>query len=137
MRIGEVARSAGVTTSRIRFYEEEGLLPAAERAANGYRVYTERTAKIVSFIERAQRFGFSLREIGEFLNSPARLNPSRGNLLPVLETKLKEMDKHLREARQRRNELKAFIDALEGGVPPTIRPVPGKQKAVGSKPRGV
>ncbi len=31
MRIGEVAEAAGITTKTIRFYEDRGLLPPAER----------------------------------------------------------------------------------------------------------
>lgn len=37
MQIGEVARSVGVATPAIRFYEEAGLLPEPERIASGYR----------------------------------------------------------------------------------------------------
>ncbi|MDU7512700.1 MAG: MerR family DNA-binding transcriptional regulator, partial [Corynebacterium sp.] len=33
MRIGEVADAAGITTKTIRFYEDRGLLPPAERSA--------------------------------------------------------------------------------------------------------
>lgn len=42
MRIGQLARSVGVDTQTIRFYEREGLLPPPERQDNGYRIYTER-----------------------------------------------------------------------------------------------
>ncbi len=117
MRIGEVAKLAGVSTSRIRFYENEGLLPPAERAENGYRVYTKRTVKIVAFIERAQRLGFSLREIDEYLSLPARLAPDRENMTQVLEAKLLQIEQHLREVRRRRNELKAIIREVANGAP--------------------
>ena len=40
MLIGELARRAGITTKAVRFYESQGLLPAPERAANGYRAYS-------------------------------------------------------------------------------------------------
>ncbi|MEV8271640.1 MerR family DNA-binding transcriptional regulator, partial [Microbacterium oleivorans] len=43
MRIGEVAAASGVTTKALRFYEERGLLPQADRATNGYRDYPEDT----------------------------------------------------------------------------------------------
>ena len=36
MRIGELAKRAGVGTSKIRFYESRGLLAPAARLANGY-----------------------------------------------------------------------------------------------------
>ena len=40
LAIGEVAARAGMSTSRIRYYEARGLLPVAERAA-GKRRYAE------------------------------------------------------------------------------------------------
>ncbi|HEY0145427.1 MAG: MerR family transcriptional regulator [Methylovirgula sp.] len=70
MRIGVVAQRAGVSTSRLRFYEASGLLQPASRDANGYRSYEFRTIKIVGIIEHAQNLGFSLKEIGPFLALP-------------------------------------------------------------------
>jgi DNA-binding transcriptional MerR regulator len=40
MKIGELAAAAGVAASAIRFYEQSGLLPAAQRGGNGYRSYS-------------------------------------------------------------------------------------------------
>lgn len=37
MRIGELARTTGVSTRALRYYDEQGLLPA-ERLTNGYRL---------------------------------------------------------------------------------------------------
>ena len=34
LRIGEVARRAGIATSAIRYYEKEGLIPIADRRGN-------------------------------------------------------------------------------------------------------
>lgn len=39
LRIGNLAQASGVPTKTIRFYEEIGLLPPAQRAENGYRLY--------------------------------------------------------------------------------------------------
>ena len=41
MKIGELANQSGVPAKTIRFYEEIGLLPQAEREHNGYRSYDE------------------------------------------------------------------------------------------------
>jgi DNA-binding transcriptional MerR regulator len=111
MRIGELARTGGVSASRIRFYERIGLLPAAARTDNGYRSYSARDLKIIVFIERAQKLGFSLKEIGAFLISPPDQR-SAAALATRLETKLAEIDRHIREARQRRSELAELIDDL-------------------------
>ena len=110
MRIGELALKAGVTASRLRFYELSGLLAPAARSGNGYRTYGERDLKIIAFIERAQRLGFSLREIGAFLNT--RPGQRSAPLLSSLKVKLAEIDEHIRETQQRRGELENLIEEL-------------------------
>ena len=40
-RLAELARLAGVTPQQVRNYLDEGLLPPADRAPNGYRVFTD------------------------------------------------------------------------------------------------
>jgi len=59
MRIGLLAARAGISTSRIRFYEAEGLLPPPPRRHSGYRDYDERALEIILFINRARGLGFS------------------------------------------------------------------------------
>lgn len=41
MKVSELARRAGITPAAVRFYEGQGVLPAAPRAANGYREYDD------------------------------------------------------------------------------------------------
>ena len=41
MKIGDLARAAGVSTKAIRYYEQIGVLPKPERADNGYRIYAQ------------------------------------------------------------------------------------------------
>lgn len=63
MRIGELADAVGLPTRTIRYYERRGLLPEPERAANGYRVYNDRTLSRLRFIRTAQAAGLTLAEI--------------------------------------------------------------------------
>lgn len=44
MRIGELAERLGTTPHSIRFYERQGLLPAAARTGSGYREYGDADA---------------------------------------------------------------------------------------------
>jgi DNA-binding transcriptional MerR regulator len=60
VRIGELARRAGVSTSAIRFYEASGLLPAGARSDNRYRHYGPDALRRLQFIQLAQRLGFTL-----------------------------------------------------------------------------
>ena len=39
MKIGELARQAGVDVQTVRYYEREGLITAPSRTASGYRAY--------------------------------------------------------------------------------------------------
>ena len=67
MKIGELARRTGLSTSRIRFYESIGLLGAVGRRANGYRTYTPEAVVTLDLIAAAQQAGFSLDEIRTLL----------------------------------------------------------------------
>lgn len=65
MRIGQLARLAGVETQTIRFYEQQGLLPPPDRQSNGYRMYTQQHSERLTFIRRSRILGLSLAEIRE------------------------------------------------------------------------
>ena len=68
MRIGELAAAAGTTTKTLRFYEELGLLPQAERAANGYRDYGPEALSRLDFIRRGRAAGLTLAQIRDVID---------------------------------------------------------------------
>ena len=68
MRIGKLAEATGATTATLRYYEDEGLLPPAERSPAGYRDYAADTIARVGFIRRGQAAGFSLAQIRQILD---------------------------------------------------------------------
>jgi DNA-binding transcriptional MerR regulator len=63
LRVSELAARAGVNASTVRFYERAGLLPAARRAGNGYRVFDDSAIEDLALIGRAKSIGMSLGEI--------------------------------------------------------------------------
>jgi MerR family copper efflux transcriptional regulator len=67
LTIGQVAREAGIGVETVRFYEREGLLEEPVRRASGYRQFNLDAVARLRFIKRAQRLGFTLREIKELL----------------------------------------------------------------------
>ena len=67
VRIGEASRLTGVPAKTIRYYEEIGLIPAADRAENSYRLYDEVALHLMRFVKRARDFGFSIDETSELL----------------------------------------------------------------------
>ena len=112
MQIGEFARLAGVSTSKIRFYEAGGLLPAPVRSANGYRRYDAAELRVVQFIDRARELGFSLSDIRRFMSRPAEKRRAKTGVVEVLEAKLAEADRHLAEVGERRRQIITLLTEL-------------------------
>ena len=69
LRIGQLASKVAVAVSAIRYYEEEGLLGAAERSEAGYRLYDSEAVGRVQFIQRAKALGLTLEEIKQLVRS--------------------------------------------------------------------
>jgi MerR family transcriptional regulator, redox-sensitive transcriptional activator SoxR len=103
MAIGEVAERAGMSTSRIRYYEARGLLPEPERTA-GKRRYGEEVFRRLAIIDAAQRVGFTLVEIRDLLGSRDELAHERLRELALL--KLPELDDLIARATSVRRVLK-------------------------------
>jgi DNA-binding transcriptional MerR regulator len=67
LRIGEIARQAGVSPATVRHYERKGLLPAAVRSASGYRGFPAGTIERMKLIQCAMAVGFTLNELSRIL----------------------------------------------------------------------
>ena len=67
LTIGELARTAGVPASTIRYYERTGLVRRPPRSASNYRLYGEEDVYRVRFIRAAQATGFTLDDVAELL----------------------------------------------------------------------
>lgn len=60
MRIGDVARQAGVSTRALRYYEEQGLLSSV-RTHSGQRTYADSAVERVRLIQQLFSAGLSSR----------------------------------------------------------------------------
>ncbi|WP_346927850.1 heavy metal-responsive transcriptional regulator [uncultured Arthrobacter sp.] len=97
MRIGEAAAAVGMTTKTIRFYEGRGLIPQAERSANGYRDYGHDTLSRLEFIRRSQVAGLTLAQIHNIMRiRDDGLTPC-AHVRDVLEKQLGDLDRQIAE----------------------------------------
>ncbi|HSR24199.1 MAG TPA: MerR family transcriptional regulator [Candidatus Eisenbacteria bacterium] len=113
MRIGELARTAGVATSALRYYEQAGLLPAPERTPAGYRLYAPAALGRLAFIRRAQALGLSIREIRWLVDSPRTGSEAqRTRLRRVVAHKVADVERRLRELRGLQADLEALYVRL-------------------------
>lgn len=132
MRIGELARQAGVNIQTLRFYEREGLLRAPLRSASGYRSYEECDLERVRFIHVCQGLGFTLREIQQLIHlHGSYLSHRTGTMAPaavrgivdLANERLTVINEKVRALSAMRADLIALIDSLSKDAPATC-PVP-------------
>jgi MerR family copper efflux transcriptional regulator len=122
MRIGEAAAAAGLTTKTIRFYEDRGLLPPAERAANGYRNYAHDTVSRLEFIRRSQMAGLTLTQIQDILRIRDSGSTPCSHVRDVLAQQLTELDRQIEELTALRTTVAHYHAAAETADQETCDP---------------
>jgi MerR family redox-sensitive transcriptional activator SoxR len=115
LRIGEVARRAGIATSAIRYYEKEGLIPVADRRGNA-RVYGADILDRLALIELAKSAGFSISETRRLVRGVARRTPPGPRWRALAEQKLAEVESRIAEAER----MRAVLETLMGCECPTF-----------------
>jgi len=111
VRIGELARRAGVTRKAIRFYEAKKVLPAPTRAPNGYRLYGEETVEMLRFVRQAGGLGLTLAEIREVIAIRQGGRPPCAHVHRLLREKAAELDGKLRDLLQVRRRIRRSLAA--------------------------
>ena len=69
LRIGQIAKKSGESTSTIRYWTKEGLLVVADMMESGYQLYSDDMLLRIKKIRELQNQRFTLREIKEKLSS--------------------------------------------------------------------
>ncbi len=111
MRTAQIADEAGVNVETLRYYERRGLLPQPERLDSGYRVWGPDAVRIVRFVKRAQRLGFTLREIDSLLELAAGGPESCDAARSLANEKIGELDRKLGELSAMRDSLLRLVDS--------------------------
>ncbi len=112
LTIGELAKTAGVPASTVRYYERTGLLRRPPRSASNYRLYREEDVYRVRFIKAAQATGFTLDDVAELLK------PSHcGKVQRRIEKRLEEVSARMKDLRHVRRVLKAALTTCQEHEP--------------------
>ncbi len=114
MKIGEVAKAAGVGIDAVRFYEREGLLPEPARRPSGYREYSPDAVLDLRFIRRAKVLGFSLREISELLSIHRDPGATAADVRRLAEEKLADLADKIRSLQRMKRALRDVVEACSG-----------------------
>lgn len=111
LSIGQLAKASDVKIPTIRFYEEIGLLPQADRAANDRRIYGDAAIRRLAFIRHARQLGFSVDAIRDLLDLSD--NPDRhcGAANRLAAQQLQDVEAKIAQLETLRGELRRMVDA--------------------------
>ena len=118
MNIGEASRASSVSAKMIRYYEQIGLIPAAERTGSGYRAYSQADVHRLRFIRRARDLGFSVAEITDLLglwNDKARHS---ADVKRLATQHIADLEQRIGHLRQMADTLKSLIHCCAGDERP-------------------
>lgn len=105
--VTELAEELGITPRAIRFYETKGLIKP--KRAGTTRVYTHRDRARMQLILRGKRLGFTLADIGEYLDM-YDVDPSRVKQVQLL---LEKVERRVSELQQQREDLETTLMELD------------------------
>jgi len=114
MRIGEVARQAGVNVQTLRYYERRGLLREPARRSSGYREYPPDTVRLIRFIKRAQELGFTLAEIEELLRLRSDQRKNCAEVRSAAIAKMEDIEGKIRSLQAMKRALGVLVRSCAG-----------------------
>lgn len=113
--IGRLARSADCKIQTIRYYEEIGLMPLAERSAGNQRRYSDDHLDRIRFIRHGRALGFSLDEIRELLAMSDQPDRPCGEIDAIAQVHLRSVKSKIRHLQSLKTELEHMITQCAGG----------------------
>lgn len=117
--IGALAKATGISTPTIRYYEEIGLLPRANRTASGQRNYDESDIGRLTFIKQCRDFGFSIEQVRVLLDLSISTERDCAETRDIAQAHLDEVRAKMVELRALETRLQSFVtrcnDACAGG----------------------
>lgn len=108
--ITDLTREFGVSTRTIRFYEDEGLIKPVRRGRT--RLFRQSDRRLLSFILRGKRLGFSIAQIREILQM-YKEPPGEAGQLRLLIKRVEEKRSELEQKRKDIDETIRELDQVE------------------------
>lgn len=105
--ITDLTKEFGVSTRTIRFYEDEGLIKPVRRGRT--RLFRTSDRRLLSFILRGKRLGFSIAEIREILQMYKEPPGEEGQLRLLI----KRVQQRRGELEQKRRDIEETLRELD------------------------
>lgn len=99
VQIGELAKSLGITTRTIRYYEEIGLMGKSDRLGGSTRTYSKEDILRLKFILKLKTMGISLKEsrqLGEIFDIHEKdFTKITPKLIEILDNHISKIDEKM------------------------------------------
>ncbi|MCF3936594.1 helix-turn-helix domain-containing protein [Acuticoccus sp. M5D2P5] len=115
LTIGKLGQKTGTRVQTIRYYEEIGLMPEAERTEGGQRRYSDADFDRLSFIRHARQLGFPLEAIRELLSLSDHPDQSCHEADAIARRQLKQVEQRIARLNALKTELHRMIEECSGG----------------------
>jgi DNA-binding transcriptional MerR regulator len=115
LTISDVAAETGLTTSTLRYYEQEGLLRGPiDRASSSHRRYSEQDLRWVEFITRLRSTGMPIRDIRRYAELAREGDHTTPERLALLVDHRERVQEQMREMRRSLAAIEFKIETYEG-----------------------
>lgn len=114
MNIGQAAKASGVSAKMIRYYEQTGLIPKADRRESGYRDYSDTDVHMLRFVRRSRDLGFSVAEIQELLDLWRDEGRASAEVKRLAQNHIDDLHKRIAALQEMTNTLSKLVCACHG-----------------------
>lgn len=117
MNVGNAAQRSGLPAKTIRYYEEIGLV-APDRAANGYRSYSDQDVHFLTFLKRARGLGFTIDDCRQLMALYRDRHRASHDVRGIAVAHVATIDQKIAELQAMRSTLQHLIEACHGDERP-------------------
>lgn len=114
LKVGELARSSGLTVRTLHHYDEIGLLKPSGRSDSGYRLYSQQDVARLHGIQALRHLGLALGDIAALLDGEAAAPEM------VLQQQMNALDREIAQATELRARLGLIREGLAKGAEPAM-----------------
>lgn len=108
LTISQLAKQFGISRATLLYYEREGLLEPASRAANGYRYYGEKEVERLRRVVGYRSYGVPVSDIRDLLERESNAAIER-----VLRKRFEQLEDEIRLLREQQRALVAILEHSE------------------------
>ena len=118
MNIGQAAKASGVSAKMIRYYEQTGLIPKADRRESGYRDYSDTDVHMLRFIRRARDLGFGMEEIAQLVGLWQDKARASAQVKRIAQTHIADLSERIAAMQAMQRSLQALVGCCQGNERP-------------------